>query len=80
MLVAFVVIFLFMMSSDAVEMIKQFPESVLCSSLSFIGDVVYIGSHMRVIQWHVSTDSVVILEGYPGLILFRNALLSFILP
>ena len=52
---------------DTVEMIKQFPERVENSSLSFQGDVVYIGVMECVIQWNVVTDAVVRLEGYSGL-------------
>ncbi len=58
----------FMMSYGAVEMIKQFPDDVDCSSLSFHGDVVYIGSWRCVIQWNVVTNTIVRLEGHPGLI------------
>ena len=54
----------------AVEMIKQFPEGyVYCEFLSFHGNIVYIGSFMRITQWDVATDAVVRLEGYPGLFL-----------
>ncbi len=57
-----------LMSSDTVEMIKQFPEDVSCFSLSFHGDYVYIGSNNCVIRWNVLTDVVVRLGGYFGLI------------
>ena len=47
----------------------QFPEDIGCGSLSFHGDVVYIGAIDGAIQWNVDTDAVVRLEGYPfGLI------------
>ncbi len=59
---------LLMMSFGAVGMIKQFPERVNCFSLSFHGDVVFIGSYECVIQWNVITDTVARLEGYPSLI------------
>ncbi len=68
MFVIITLILEFMMSSDTVEMIKQFEKDVVCCSLSFHGDAVYIGCYMRVIQWTVVTDAVVRLEGYPGLI------------
>ena len=55
-----------MMSYDTVEMIKQFPEGVDCESLAFHGDVVYIGSRGRIIQWNVVTDAVARLKGYPS--------------
>ncbi len=58
-----------MTSYDAVETIKQFPERVFCYSLSFHGDVIYIGKFGHVIQWNVVTNVAVKLEGYPGLIL-----------
>ncbi len=58
-----------MVSFDPVEMIKQSPENVTYLSLSFHGDVAYIGSYKYTIQWNVVTDAVVRLEGYPGLIL-----------
>jgi hypothetical protein len=48
-------------------MIKQFPAIVVCISLTFRGDVVYIGSDACVIQWNVVTDAVVRLVGYAGL-------------
>ncbi len=58
------------MSYVTVAMIKQLPEDASCFSLAFHGDVVYIGSYRRVIQWNVVTDTVVTLKGYPnGLIL-----------
>ena len=57
----------FLTSYVTVEMIKQFPENDTCCSLSFHGDVVYIGSRRCVIQWNVVTDAVVRLKGYPGL-------------
>jgi hypothetical protein len=53
---------------DTVEMIKQYPKGVGCYSFSFCGNIVYIGSDGRVIQWNVVTDAVVRLDGYPGLI------------
>ncbi len=60
------------MSYDTVAMIKQLPDKdVYCASLSFHGDVVYIGSFECIIQWNVGTDIVVSLKGYPRLILFR---------
>ncbi len=63
---------LFMMSFDIVAMVKQFPiESVICCSLAFHGDVVYIGSDECIIQWNVVTDAVVRLKGHPGLILLH---------
>jgi hypothetical protein len=52
---------------DAVEMIKQFSSRVYCYSLLLSGNVVYIGSNESVIQWNMVTDTVVRLEGYPGL-------------
>ena len=59
-----------MISSDTVEMIKQFHEdNAYYSSLLFHGDAVYIGSDSFVIRWNVVTDAVLRLEGYPGLIL-----------
>ncbi len=60
----------FMMSSDTVEMINQFPEHVSCFSLSFRGDVVYIDSDRCVIQWNVVTNAVVRIVGYSSLIYF----------
>ena len=54
------------MSTDTVEMIKQYPQEVGCSSLSFHGDDVYIGSYSRIFQWNVTTDTVATLEGYPN--------------
>ena len=51
-----------------VEMIKQFlDESFGSVSLLFHGDVVYIGSYQRIIQWNLVTDSVVKLDGYSSL-------------
>jgi hypothetical protein len=58
--------YIFVMSFDTVEMIKQFPERISCSSLSFHGDVVYIASNRCVVQWNVVTDTIVPLKGYPG--------------
>ena len=58
-----------MTSSDLVEAIKQFHEDIRCCSLSFHGDVVYIGSDRRIIQWNVVTDAVVSFDGYDGLCL-----------
>jgi hypothetical protein len=50
-----------------VEMVKQFANEVVsCSSLLFHGDFVYIGCY-DVCKWNVVTDSIVRLEGYPGL-------------
>jgi hypothetical protein len=57
-----------MSSFCAVEMIKQFPENAHCSSLSFHGDVVYIGLDLCVIQWNIVTDAVVRLDGSNGLL------------
>ena len=54
-------------SYGTVEMVKQFPAIVVCISLTFRGDVVYIGSDACVIQWNVVTDAVVRLVGYAGL-------------
>ena len=66
---------LFPMICNAVEMIKQYhDEHAVCRSLSLHGDVVYIGGDRCVIQWNVVTDSVVRLEGYPGLILQHDFL------
>ncbi len=59
--------FVFLMSYDTVGMIKQFPERIHCNALSFLGDVVYIGGYARIVQWNIVTDSVLRLEGYPGL-------------
>jgi hypothetical protein len=71
---------LFMMSYDTVEMIKQFPDvDVHCMSLSFHGDVVYIGSSGFVIQWNVVTDTVVKLDGFPGLISPHFCIFGFML-
>ena len=61
------------LSSDTVEMIKQFPERDTSPSLSFHGDVAYIGDIQCAIQWNVDSDAVVKLEGYPGLI-FKHLL------
>ncbi len=57
------------MSSVTVAMIKRFSKPVVCVSLSFNGDAVYIGDSKCIIQWNVVTDEVVRLEGYPGLIM-----------
>ncbi len=67
-----------MMYSNTVEMIKQFPEDVICRSLSIHGDVVFIGGIECIIQWNVVTDAVVRLEAYSdGLILLRFFTPSF---
>jgi hypothetical protein len=55
---------LLLMRSDAVEMIKQFPEPKYFTTLAIHGDVVYIGSYRCVIEWKVVTSSVVRLDGY----------------
>ena len=61
--------YLFMMSYVTVEMIKQFPDKIIgCHSLSFHGDVVYIGSLRVILQWNVVTNLVVRLNGSSGLI------------
>ncbi len=58
----------YMISYDTVEMIKQYREkNVRCWSLSLHGDVVYIGGHRFIVQWNALTDTIVRLEGYPGL-------------
>ncbi len=69
---------LFMMSYDTAEVIKQFPdEEVVCTSLSFHGDAVYIGGRGCVVQWTVITHAINRLLGYPyGLICFYSCLLG----
>ncbi len=69
------------MSSHAVQMINPFPEDNACRSLSFHGDVVYIGSDKCVIRWNVVTDAVLRLEGYDSLICstFTHAVFQMIL-
>ena len=57
-------------------MIKQFPDDLFkqavlfCDSLSFHGDVIYIGGKVCVTQYNVVTESVARLEGYTRLSLF----------
>jgi hypothetical protein len=66
MFVGLVFVLFLMMSSDTVEMIKHFRgEGVVCYSLSFHGDTVYIGGNDGAIQWNVDTDAVAKLLGYP---------------
>jgi hypothetical protein len=59
----------FFKRSDVVKMIKQFLKRISCYSLSFHGDVFYIGSDECFIKWNVVTDAVVRLDGFTGLIL-----------
>ncbi len=51
-----------------------------CLTLSFHGDVVYIGGDKCVVHWNVVTNVVQRLEGYPGLIVCHccTACLCFI--
>ncbi len=58
---------IFKASCVSVEMVKKFPECVICTSLLFHSDVVYIGSGGFVIQWKLVSDANLRLEGYPGL-------------
>ncbi len=58
-----------MITHAAVKMIKQFTERVWCYSLSFHGDVVYMGDYESIILWNGVTDVVVRLHGYLRLIL-----------
>ena len=57
-----------MVVCDTVELIKQRAEQVESRALSFHGDVVFIGTDCRVIQWNVFNDAVMRLDGYTGLI------------
>ncbi len=68
MFVGVAFILLLVISYDAVEMIQEFPGRAECESLSFHGDVVYVGSYGRIMQWNVVTDAVVRLGGYASLI------------
>ncbi len=59
--------YFFVMNHDTVAVIDQLPDKDIdCVSLSFYGDVVYVGSNRCVIQWNVVTDAVARLEGYPN--------------